>query len=177
MFGTKRVLVFAGALAMILAAGGFAFADAQAFTVPLAPAPGVAYSPSGEAQFILSADGSSLGYTVNVANIHDPTVAVLMQNGQIVAYLGPDQLAPNTTVTIGNGPQTYSSQTFQYGISDSRFSFAGTLGSGVVTASNLVGPLAGKPMTDLVNAINAGQITVAVQSADYSQNALSGMLK
>jgi hypothetical protein len=176
MFGSKRVIFFVGILAMVLAAGSFAFADAEAFTVPLTPGQGAAYSPSGLATFALSADGKSLGFKVDVQDVHDFTIAVLedtpanMKDGEIVAWLSPT-IPTGSLDALGNPAKDY------YSTQDSQFSISGTVADGVITSSNLVGPLAGKSMSDLLNDIKAGRVYVSIQSVDTANDALTGTLK
>ena len=97
---------------------------------------------TGAAKFTLSADEMSLEYRINVGNIDNVVQASLHlgmpgQNGEVVAVLyGP---AP-----AGGGKKT------------------GTLATGTITQATLVGSLAGRPLSDLVAAIRAGNVYVDV---------------
>ncbi|WP_218916406.1 CHRD domain-containing protein [Calidithermus chliarophilus] len=100
----------------------------------------------GNALFGLSADGSELHYKLIVANIENVVashihLAPAGANGPVVAFLyGP--AAPGG------------------GRSD------GVLAEGTITAANLVGPLAGHPLSDLIAAMEAGNAYVNVHTND-----------
>lgn len=100
----------------------------------------------GEAIFNLSNDGASLEYKLIVANIDNVVAAHIHLgapgvNGPVVAFLyGP--AAP------GGGPSN------------------GVLAEGTITAANLVGPLAGHPFSDLIDAMRAGNTYVNVHTND-----------
>jgi len=98
------------------------------------------------AVFEVSEDGTSVGYKLVVANI-DNVVASHIHlgaagvNGPVVAFLfaGP---AP------GSGP------------------ISGKIGEGTITADLLLGPLAGMPLSALVDAMAAGNTYVNVHTND-----------
>ena len=100
----------------------------------------------GNATFDLSADGTQLAYKLIVANI-DNVVAAHIHiappgvNGSVVAFLFGN--APP-----GGGPSN------------------GVLAEGTITEANLVGPLAGHPFSDLIDAIQAGNAYVNVHTND-----------
>lgn len=100
----------------------------------------------GQAVFKLSSDGQSLDYKLIVANI-DNVVASHIHvgagdvNGPVVAFLYGNA-APG-----GGGIQ-------------------GVIGEGTITAANLVGPLAGQPLSALIAEINAGNTYVNVHTND-----------
>ncbi len=91
---------------------------------------------TGQAIFQLSDDGTELHYTLIVANINNVIAShihlgAVGVNGPVVAFLaGP--FAPG-----GGGTD-------------------GVLAEGTITAANLVGPLAGHPLSDLISAMRAG---------------------
>jgi hypothetical protein len=101
---------------------------------------------TGNAVFKLSGDGSALDYRLIVANINNVVAAHIHigppeVNGPVVAFLyGP--AAP------GGGRES------------------GVLSTGTITAANLVGPLAGQPLSALVEAIEAGNTYVNVHTND-----------
>ena len=108
---------------------------------------------NGQAQaiFHLSRDGSSLEYKLIASNIDNVFMAhIHMQapgvNGPIVVWLYP-------STTPGPGP-------FGAGRTD------GVLAEGTITASNLVGPLAGHPLADLVAAMSTGNAYVNLHTND-----------
>lgn len=100
----------------------------------------------GQATFELSADGTELHYKLNVANIENVIAAHIHlgpegEDGPVVAFLfGP---AP-----AGGGR------------------FSGVLAEGTITAADLVGPLAGQPLSALVDAMRAGNTYVNVHTDD-----------
>lgn len=107
----------------------------------------------GQAQaiFHLSKDGSSLEYKLNAANIDNVFMAHIHmqapgQNGPIVVWLYP------STAPVP-GP-------FGAGRTD------GVLAEGIITAANLVGPLAGHPLSDLAEAMSTGNAYVNLHTND-----------
>ncbi len=100
----------------------------------------------GQAIFQLSADGTQLDYKLIAANIDNVVFAHIHLapagvNGPVVAFLfGP--------VAAGGGRS------------------AGVLAQGTVTAADLIGPLAGQPLTALVDAILADNTYVNVHTDD-----------
>jgi len=110
----------------------------------------------GQAKFELSADGTELHYRVNVANIEAVTQAHIHvgpagQNGGVVAFLFgfvPEGVYPN-----------------------------GTLAVGVITAANLVGALAGQPLSALVAELEAGNAYVNVHTLAYPGGEIRGQIK
>lgn len=100
----------------------------------------------GQAIFHLSDDGTSLEFRVIATNI-DNVVASHIHvgpagtNGPIVAFL-------YGTAASGGGRHT------------------GVLSAGTITATNLIGPLAGQPLAALVQAIRSGDAYVNVHTND-----------
>jgi CHRD domain len=113
-----------------------------------------------QVQFRLSDDGSSLAYKLNVANIENVTQAhihrgVAGANGPIVAFLYPS--APPARLIAGRS--------------------TGTLAEGTITAASLaVGPLAGQPLSALVDIINAGNAYVNVHTSQLPPGEIRGNL-
>jgi glucose/arabinose dehydrogenase len=100
----------------------------------------------GQATFELSEDGTELHYKLNVANINNVVASHIHlgaegTNGPVVAFLfGP---APS-----GGGRSS------------------GVLAEGTITAADLVGPLAGQPLSALIDAMMAGNTYVNVHTND-----------
>jgi hypothetical protein len=100
----------------------------------------------GQATFKLSHDGSAISFRLSVAHIENVIAAHIHLgapgvNGPIVVFLyGP--------VPPGGGP------------------VEGVLSTGTFTAANLVGPLAGQPLSALLAAIGAGTAYVNVHTND-----------
>lgn len=104
----------------------------------------------GEATFVVSHDGQSVHYTLTVSQIDNPFMAHIHMaaagvNGPIVQWLFP-------STAVAPGP-TGIGQT------------SGLLATGEFTSSTFVGPLAGKTMADLLNAIRAGNAYVNVHTS------------
>jgi CHRD domain len=100
----------------------------------------------GQAIFHLSADGTQLDYKLIAANIDNVVFAHIHfapagVNGPVVAFLfGP--------AAAGGGR------------------FSGVLAQGTITADDLIGPLAGQPLTALVDAMLAGNTYVNAHTND-----------
>jgi len=108
--------------------------------------PANASQGQGQAIFRLSDDGSSLEYKLIASNVDNVVVSHIHLgeagiNGPVVVFLyGP--------VAPGGGRQT------------------GVLATGTVTAANLVGPLAGQPLSVLVDAMRADEAYVNLHTND-----------
>ena len=137
------------ALLVTMSTAGTASADNRNFAVHLSgdeEVPAVATWAQGQVIFHLSKDGSELHYKLIVANI-DNVVASHIHvgpagvNGPVVAFLaGP--------FPAGGGRTD------------------GVLAEGTITAANLVGPLAGHPLSDLIAAMETGNAYVNVHTND-----------
>ena len=133
--------------AQILFAGSALAADFVA--APLSgdnEVPARATGARGNATFDVSADGSQITYRLIVANIEHVVashihIAPAGENGQIVAFLfGP--------ASPGGGRVD------------------GVIATGTITAADLVGPLAGQPLSALRSAMEAGNAYVNVHTND-----------
>jgi CHRD domain len=116
------------------------------FEVPIRDTQG-----QGQAIFNLSPDGSSLDYQLIASNIENVFMAHIHQgtpveNGPVVVWLYP-------STTPGPGPAGA-------GRTD------GVLAEGTITAANLVGPLAGQPLSALVEIMNTGRAYANVHTSD-----------
>ena len=105
----------------------------------------------GNAIFQLSADGQSLSYKLIVANIENVFQAHIHRgpagtNGPIVVWLYPST-AP-VAGPVGGGRVN------------------GVLAEGTITSANLVGTLAGQPLSALVELLSTGQAYVNVHTND-----------
>ncbi len=157
-----RILAFS--LIALLAIAGSASADASGngnFTAHLAArnevqTPAVVSNAQGEAIFHVNDDGTTVSYKLIVANIKNVKFAHIHMapagtNGAIVAFLF-------------HGP-TISGRT------------EGVLAEGTITASDLVGPLAGHPLSDLVSAIEAGEAYANVHTNAHPAGEIRGQIK
>jgi hypothetical protein len=105
----------------------------------------------GQAIFRISDDGMSIQYTLIAANIENAFMAHIHMapagsDGPVVEWLFPST-SPNPG-PVGTGR------------------FDGVLAQGTFTAANLVGPLAGHPLTDLVAAMESGNAYVNIHTND-----------
>jgi hypothetical protein len=133
-------------------------ADGGDFGTPLAAAEEVMpagvvneSNARGSAIFRLNAAGDRLTYRLIVANIENAFMAHIHReafgvNGPIVVWL-----YPSTTAVAGP-------------VGQGRID--GVIAEGTITAANLVGPLAGQPLSALIAAINAGNAYVNVHTND-----------
>lgn len=108
----------------------------------------------GQAQLILhlAPDGQSLDYRLNASNIDNVFMAHIHigppgVNGPIVVWLYP------STAPVPLVPPT--------GPID-----PGTIATGTITAANLTGPLAGRPLADLVSALDNDNAYVNLHTND-----------
>ncbi len=121
---------------------------------------GSSSSATGQAIFRVSADGMSISYQLIVANIVNVTqahmhLAPVGLNGPVIVWLypsGPPSAAPNGPVN-------------------------GVLASGTITASNIVGPMLGSSIEDLVNAISAGNTYVNVHTTISPGGEIRGQIQ
>jgi len=115
---------------------------------------------SGEATFELSDDGNTLRYKLTVTNLENSTMAHIHmapegKDGPPVAWLHPS----------GPPPQPREGN------------FSGTLGEGNITAAGLKGPLEGKPLSALVDKINAGETYVNVHTKQMGGGEIRGTIR
>lgn len=112
-----------------------------------------------QANLKLSDDGLSLSYRLNVANIENVLQAHIHMaaagvNGPIVAWLYPS--GPPAQLIPGRS--------------------GGTLGEGTITAASLTGPLAGRPLSALIDAMDAGNAYVNVHTSQFPPGEVRGQL-
>jgi hypothetical protein len=116
-------------------------------------------SAQGQAIFQVNPEGTSISYRLVVANIENVTQAHIHlapagSNGGIVAWLYP--AAPPSQLIPGRSQ--------------------GTLGEGEITAASLVGTLAGKPLSDLVDAMQNGGAYVNVHTVQFPPGEIRGQI-
>ena len=118
--------------------------------------PAVVSDAQGEALFRLTDDETALSYKLIVANIENVKFAHIHMapagtNGQVVVFLfhGP---------TIAGRTQ-------------------GVLADGTISASDLIGPLAGHPLSDLVSALRSGDAYANVHTDAYPAGEGRGQIK
>ncbi len=118
----------------------------------LAPVEGLEIAAGGDVGFFPTRSEVVLQYVIAVQNLDSPTSARLeLRDGREVASLFEAPVQP--------GP------------------FSGVLTSGVITASDLKGPLAGQAVSDLMEAIEGGRVMVVVATRSHPRGALSGVVR
>lgn len=121
--------------------------------------PPVTTEATGQAIFQLSKDGTELSYKLIVANIQNVSMAHIHVapegvNGPVVVWLYPS----------GPPPQLIPGRS------------SGILGEGVITSDNLVGPLVGHSLSDLVELIQAGETYVNVHTSQFPAGEIRGQI-
>jgi|694.fasta_scaffold74330_5 hypothetical protein len=143
-------------LLLLTFAGTVSASSSRDFEADLAgefevPAPRVT-GAEGEAEFKLIANGTKLRFKVKVEDITNVWMAHIHLaptgvNGPIVVWLFPRTQQPPAQSIPGQ--------------------FDGKLAEGLITAADLTGPLAGKSLSDLVAAMQAGNTYVNVHTNDF----------
>lgn len=120
---------------------------------------GVDTKAQGQAIFHLSKDGTELKYKLIAANIENITMAHIHfapagQNGPIVVWLYPS--TPPAQLIPGR--------------------FNGVLAIGTITASDLIGPLAGLPLDALITNMTADNTYVNLHTAQNTAGEIRGQI-
>jgi hypothetical protein len=127
--------------------------------------PPVETNAQGQAIFRLNKEGTELYYKLIAANISNVFMAHIHlaapgANGGIAVWLYPHTPFP---LPVTTPPDSWI---------EGRFS--GILAEGVITADDLVGPLAGMSLADLLAAFNSGNAYVNVHTSDFVAPANTG---
>jgi hypothetical protein len=160
---TNTRFVGAAAALVLLLAVGFATVSAQGsrrFSAQLTGSqeiqdPDVVTDATGQAEFRVRSQGSELTFTISVSGLENVQAAHLHlapagQNGMIVVGLfASDKPGP----------------------------VDGVLAEGTITEADLVGPLAGQPLSALVDEIRARHIYVNVHTEAYPAGEIRGQLR
>jgi hypothetical protein len=122
--------------------------------------PSVDTRARGQAIFQLDRSGTTLSYRLIVANIENVTMAHIHlapagENGPVVAWLYPEGPPPQQIDGRSNG----------------------VLATGTITDDDLVGPLAGQTLDDLMEEIRAGRTYVNVHTAQYPAGEVRGQIR
>jgi len=116
---------------------------------------------TGQASFELSLDGSSISYTLEIQGIENVNMAHIHVasepggNGSPAVWLYPE--APPASPIEGE--------------------FTGLLAEGQITAANLIGPLAGLTLEDLLTALNQNRAYVNVHTEQFPAGAIRGPIE
>ncbi len=152
----KKTLIV---LFAVLLTTSLAVAASMTFTTTLTgkeSVPPVATKTKGEAVFTLSKDGRELTYMLKVTDIEDVTAAHI--------HAGKMGTEGPPVAGLFGGPKK-----------DGMFS--GKLAEGIITDKNLVGPLAGKTLGDLVTMIKSGDAYVNVHTIKHPGGEVRGQIK
>lgn len=122
--------------------------------------PPVETNAQGQATFQLNKSGDTLRYKLIVANIEDVLMAHIHtapagSNGPVVAWLYPEDGPP---------PELISGR------------FDGVLAASAITADDLVGPLAGDSMDDLVALLRSREAYVNVHTSAHRAGEVRGQI-
>lgn len=117
--------------------------------------PAVDTQATGAAKFQLNKDGDELSYKLIVANIDKVSMSHIHlapagENGPVVAFL------------YNEAPSNERSD--------------GVLAEGVITSADLVGPMSGMTISDLVAEIQAGNTYVNVHTTDFPGGEIRGQI-
>ena len=111
---------------------------------------------TGDVEIVLGKDGKELGYTLNIKGIENVTAAHI--------HAGKKGVEGPPVAGLFGGPKKEGE-------------FSGVLAKGTITDKNLVGPLAGKTIADLVKMIKDGDAYVNVHTAGHPGGEVRGQLK
>lgn len=157
----RRILPMLIALLLVPALAG-AQPAGQSFTAHLSggeEVPPVSTDATGQAVFQVSKDGTSISYRLIVANIENVTqshihLAPVGANGGVVVWLYPS--APPAQLIPGRTD--------------------GILATGTITGANLVGALAGQPLSMLLEHMRDGNAYVNVHTSQFPGGEIRGQI-
>jgi hypothetical protein len=116
--------------------------------------PPISSKAKGVATFVVSPDGTSMRFKIVVSGLKEPTAAHIHMgaagtNGDVVAVLYPSATTSN----------------------------AGVFAEGVITSSDLVGPLMNKSLSDLIEHMNSGNTYVNVHTKGHPDGEIRGQIE
>jgi hypothetical protein len=159
MFTIRRALIPLVAAALALAAFSIQAAE-PTFSAKLNGASDVPDAINtkahGTLELSVAADGKSVAYKLTVGDLSNPSQADL--------HLGPATM---------NGPQVV--QLFpKHGEAQKKGPFNGVLCEGTFTATDLIGPMQGSSIADLVDELKAGNVYTNVHTNDGASASVPG---
>lgn len=115
---------------------------------------------TGLASFQLNPGGNAINYWISVDSIQNVMMAHIHigaagQNGPVTVWLYP--AAPPPVVIQGT--------------------FSGMIGSGAITPANFGGPLAGQPLSALINALNSGGAYANAHTSAFPGGEIRGQIR
>lgn len=158
----KRMTTIIMIASTAVIAAGFArgtIAQPKNFNAQLSGAnevPAVSTQARGNAVLQLNADGTELSYRLIVANIADVRASHI--------HLAPEGANGPVVVTLFPGPTIAGPVN-------------GVLAEGTITASDLAGPLAGMPLTALIENLNNGDLYINVHTDQTPSGEIRGQIK
>jgi hypothetical protein len=111
---------------------------------------------TGDMEIMPGKDGKELGYTLHINNIENVTAAHI--------HAGKKGVEGPPVAGLFGGPKKDGT-------------FSGVLAKGTIADKDLVGPLAGKTVADLVKLIKDGDAYVNVHTAGHPGGEIRGQLK
>jgi aldose sugar dehydrogenase len=113
----------------------------------------------GQTTFQLNKEGTELSYKHITANLHNLTqshihLGAAGVNGPVVVWLYPSAPPPQLIPGL----------------------FSGVLAEGTITADDLVGPLAGQPLSALIDLMMAGETYVNVHTSQFPAGEIRGQI-
>lgn len=121
--------------------------------------PSVDTKAKGEATFTLSRDAASIKYTITVSDLQNPTAAHIHSGG-------PGKNGPVVVLLYSTSEPAVRK--------NKAYTKDNVLVNGVITSSNLIGPLKGKRLVDLLKAIKLGNIYVNVHTKAHPDGEIRG---
>jgi hypothetical protein len=122
----------------------------------LSPMQGVTTDATAQASFWLSRNGLMLRYVLDVEDIKDATQAHI--------HMMKDDQPGEPVAFLFKGPEK-------------KGTFTGILAQGTITTADLIGPMKGKPLSDLVAAMDNGEAMVVVHTTAAPAGALDGPIE
>ena len=147
------------ALLALVPALGVAAEKSHAYKAELsggAVVPKVTTTAKGAAEFETALGGKELKYKLTVEDIEYVTAAHI--------HIGKKGKNGPPVAGLFAGPKKEGK-------------FSGTLGEGMIADTDLVGPMAGKTVKDLVKALRSGELYVNVHTDKYPDGELRGQIK
>jgi hypothetical protein len=118
--------------------------------------PPVKTAAKGEADFKIGKDGKSLAYKLKVSNIENV--------GAVHVHTGKKGENGAPVAMLFKGPEK-------------KGRFSGTLAEGKITAKDLMGPLSGKSLKDLIKEIESGDTYVNVHTEQNPGGEIRGQVR
>ncbi len=145
-------------LLLVVASATFSFAADKSFKAMLSgneSVPAVETMARGDATFTVAKDEKALSYYVTVSDIENVTAAHIHlgkkgENGPPVALITKEKRAGK---------------------------FSGTLAEGTITKNELMGPMMGKSVEDLIKQIEKGDAYLNVHTDKYPNGEIRGQIK